>query len=81
MPNSEARMWRRFIPIGTEKELDRLESLMKEKSLSREDLVTVLRAIRLNPCEKIGGLERKPYQRCYSTVSTGSGRESSREDK
>ena len=43
------RIWRRFIPIGTEEEMDRLHSLVEEKNLSREDLATVLRAIKLNP--------------------------------
>lgn len=40
---------RRFIPIGTPEEMDRLESLMEEKSLSREDLKLILETIKLNP--------------------------------
>jgi len=42
-------IYRRFIPIGTKEEMDRLESLAEEKNLSREDLAVILRAIKLNP--------------------------------
>lgn len=44
--NSE---WRRFIPIGTPKEMDKLSALIDEKNLSREDLRLILTTIRLNP--------------------------------
>ena len=40
---------RRFIFVGTTEEKDRLESLAKEKSLSREDFVLILRTLRLKP--------------------------------
>lgn len=43
------QVYRRFIPIGTKTEMGRLNSLVKEKSLSRDDLIVVLRAIKLNP--------------------------------
>lgn len=46
--NSESN-FRRFTAIGEKDKLDKLDSLIKEKSLSREDLVTILHAIRLNP--------------------------------
>lgn len=42
-------IFRRFIPIGSEENLDRLSSLVKEKSLSREDLKLILETIKLNP--------------------------------
>lgn len=42
-------IYRRFIPIGTPEEMDRLKSLMEEKSLSREDLKLILGTIKLNP--------------------------------
>nr|DAW22450.1 MAG TPA: hypothetical protein [Caudoviricetes sp.] len=42
-------IYRRFIPIGTPEEMDRLKSLMEEKSLSREDLKLILETIKLNP--------------------------------
>lgn len=40
-------VFRRFIPIGTKEEMDRLQVLMEEKSLSREDLMLILRTIKL----------------------------------
>ena len=39
----------RFIPIGSKENMDRLKSLMEEKSLSSEDLKLVLETIKLNP--------------------------------
>ena len=42
-------IFRRFIPIGTPEEMDRLKSLIEEKSLSREDLKLILKTIQLNP--------------------------------
>lgn len=42
-------LYRRFVPIGTEEEMDRFHSLVEEKNLSREDLRLILRAIKLNP--------------------------------
>lgn len=42
-------IFRRFIPIGTEEEMDRARSLVEEKDLSKEDLRAILRAIKLNP--------------------------------
>ena len=45
----EEIIFRRFTPIGTEQDIDRLLSLVKEKSLSREDLILILKTIKLNP--------------------------------
>lgn len=42
-------IYRRFIPIGTPEEMDRLKSLIEEKSLSHEDLKLILKTIKLNP--------------------------------
>lgn len=42
-------IYRRFIPIGKPEEMDRLQSLIEEKSLSREDLKLILETIKLNP--------------------------------
>ncbi len=42
-------IYRRFIPIGTEEEMDKLESLVEEKNLSHEDLLLILRTIKRNP--------------------------------
>lgn len=42
-------IYRRFIPIGTKEEMDKFHTLIKETNLSRDDLITILRAIKLNP--------------------------------
>lgn len=42
-------VFRRFVPIGTNEEMDRFMALVKEKNLSREELITILRAIKLSP--------------------------------
>lgn len=42
-------IFRRFIPIGTPEEMDKLKSLIEEKSLTREDLKLILETIKLNP--------------------------------
>ena len=47
----ETETYRRFIPIGTEKQMDKLKTLVEEKNLSREDLAVILRAITLNQGE------------------------------
>lgn len=41
-------IWRRFIPIGSKEEMDKFETLIEEKNLTREDLLIILRAIELN---------------------------------
>ena len=43
----ETETYRRFIPIGTEKQMDKLKTLVEEKNLSREDLAVILRAIKI----------------------------------
>lgn len=48
-------IWRRFTPIGTAEQMDKLHSLIAEKHLSREDLAVILRAIKLNPDYFLGG--------------------------
>ncbi len=40
---------RRFLPIGGQKEMDKLNALVEEKNLSRMDLYTILRAVKINP--------------------------------
>lgn len=46
---TDGEIFRRFVQIGTEEEMDRFRSLAEEKNLSREDLAVILRAVRLNP--------------------------------
>ena len=41
--------YRRFIPIGDKEKLDKFEALMAEKNLSKEDIILILRAVKLNP--------------------------------
>ena len=41
--------YRRFIPIGSQKEMDKFNALVNSKNLSRMDLYTILTAIKLNP--------------------------------
>lgn len=45
----DAPIYRRFIPIGTEEQMDKFQTLSEEKNLSRDDLAVILRAIKLNP--------------------------------
>lgn len=40
---------RRFLPIGGQKEKDKLNALVEEKNLSRMDLYTILTALKINP--------------------------------
>ena len=42
-------LYRRFVPIGDEKTMDKFEVLCERKNLSREDLILILKAIELNP--------------------------------
>ena len=41
--------YRRFLPIGGQKEMDKLNALVEEKNLSRMDLYTILTALKINP--------------------------------
>ena len=49
--------FRRFIPIGTAEEMDKLLSLAEEKNLSREDLTLILHTITLNHGAEIGAMD------------------------
>ena len=53
----EQNIFRRFIPIGTAEEMDKLLSLAEEKNLSREDLTVILQAIKLNHGAEIGAMD------------------------
>ena len=46
---ADAPIYRRFIPIGTEEQMDKFQTLSEEKNLSRDDLALILQAIKLNP--------------------------------
>ena len=47
----EQNIFRRFIPIGTAEEMDKLLSLAEEKNVSREALSLTLRPLTLNQGE------------------------------
>ena len=47
MHREEDKIYRRFMPIGNEEEMENLARLVEEKNLSHEDLI--LKAIELNP--------------------------------
>lgn len=40
---------RRFIPIGDEKTMDKFNALCGRKNLSRDDVILILKAVKLNP--------------------------------
>ena len=56
--------WRRFVPVNLsdDYELEKLERLIQEKQLSKEDLVLILSAIELNPKFKRNKEERVKCQ-------------------
>lgn len=42
------KIYRRFIPIGAEEEMKKLDELIADKDLSKADLVLILRCLKLN---------------------------------
>lgn len=42
-------LYRRFVPIGNKKIMDKFEVLCEHKNLSRDDLILILKAVELNP--------------------------------
>lgn len=42
------KIYRRFIPTGTEEEMKKLDELIADKDLSKADLVLILRCLKLN---------------------------------
>lgn len=40
--------YRRFIPIGTDEEMKKLDELIASKGISEADLVLILRCLKLN---------------------------------
>ena len=51
--------YRRFIPIGDKEKMDKFKTLVEKKNLSKEDVILVLQAVKLNPCIFP---DRLPYQ-------------------
>ena len=50
MGNSMGCEYRRFIPIGDKEKMDKFKTLVEKKNLSKEDVILVLQAVKLNPC-------------------------------
>lgn len=42
-------IYRRFIAIGTKEEMDKFETLVVSKNLSRDELILILKSVKLNP--------------------------------
>lgn len=42
------KSYRRFVPVGNERTMDKFEALCKRKNLSVDDLILILQAIELN---------------------------------
>ena len=41
-------IFRRFIPIGTTEDMDKFTALLAEKNITRDDLLLILRSVKLN---------------------------------
>ena len=41
-------IFRRFIPIGTTEYMDKFTALLVEKNITRDDLLLILRSVKLN---------------------------------
>jgi hypothetical protein len=41
-------IFRRFIPIGTTEDMDKFTALLVEKNITRDDLLLILRSVKLN---------------------------------
>lgn len=41
-------IFRRFIPIGATEDMDKFTALLVEKNITRDDLLLILRSVKLN---------------------------------
>ena len=46
-------IFRRFVPIGTSDDMDKLTALLVEKNITRDDLLLILRSVKLNSGEEV----------------------------
>ena len=46
-------IFRRFIPIGTTEDMDKFTALLVEKNITRDDLLLILRSVKLNSCAEV----------------------------
>lgn len=41
-------IWRRFKPIGTDEDMEKLDKLLDKKKITRADLILILKCLELN---------------------------------
>ena len=46
-------IFRRFVPIGTSDDMDKVTALLVEKNITRDDLLLILRSVKLNSGEEV----------------------------
>lgn len=46
-------IFRRFVPIGTSDGMDKFTALLVEKNITRDDLLLILRSVKLNSGEEV----------------------------
>lgn len=46
-------IFRRFVPIGTSDDMDKFTTLLVEKNITRDDLLLILRSVKLNSGEEV----------------------------
>ena len=46
-------IFRRFVPIGTSDDMDTVTALLVEKNITRDDLLLILRSVKLNSGEEV----------------------------
>ena len=46
-------IFRRFVPIGTSDDMDKFIALLVEKNITRDDLLLILRSVKLNSGEEV----------------------------
>ena len=46
-------IFRRVVPIGTSDDMDKFTALLVEKNITRDDLLLILRSVKLNSGEEV----------------------------
>ena len=46
-------IFRRFVPIATSDDMDKFTALLVEKNITRDDLLLILRSVKLNSGEEV----------------------------
>ncbi len=47
-------IFRKFVPIGITEDMDKFTALLVEKNITRDDLLLILRSVKLNSGEEVG---------------------------